>query len=329
MKQAVLVSLVSASLGWHAAYAGPEDASDWLQKAATAARKLNYQGTFVYQHGSQVNTSRVIHIADEAGDRAKLVAVDGPLREIIRDNDEIRCYLPSSKIIKVERRSSRGSFPALLPEQLSQLADHYKIEKGGVDRAAGYECQVVILKPRDTFRYGRFFCAENQTGLLLKSKTFNDKNEVIEQITFPEVQIGVAIDPQWLKPSYSSQSESWRIDRSAVSESVVSGTGWAVQNPPPGFKKILEMKRNVEGKSSPVAHLVYSDGLAAVSVFAEPLPSSSTSAVNGVSQQGAVHIYVRTVGEEHRATVLGETPAVTVLQIGNSLVNPAGRQAQQ
>jgi sigma-E factor negative regulatory protein RseB len=71
-----------------------------------------------------------------------------------------------------------------------------------------------------------------------------------------------------------------------------------------------------------VSHIVYSDGLAAISVFIEPLPK--TRLARSLSHQGAVNIYVRPVAD-HMVTVLGETPAATVMQIANSLEFRSGR----
>jgi sigma-E factor negative regulatory protein RseB len=65
-----------------------------------------------------------------------------------------------------------------------------------------------------------------------------------------------------------------------------------------------------------VSHIVYSDGLAAVSVFIEPLPKGRPA--QSLSHQGAVNIYMRPVAD-HMVTVLGEAPAATVMQIANSL----------
>ena len=71
-----------------------------------------------------------------------------------------------------------------------------------------------------------------------------------------------------------------------------------------------------------VSHIVYSDGLAAISVFIEPLPKGRP--VQSLSHQGAVNIYVRPVAD-HMVTVLGETPAATVMQVANSLELRGGR----
>ena len=89
-----------------------------------------------------------------------------------------------------------------------------------------------------------------------------------------------------------------------------------MRNQPAGFKKIMEMRRTKQGGGVPVAHLVYSDGLAAVSVFIEPLPPSRPA--DGLSHQGAVTIYTKSLPDQ-LVTVLGETPAATVMQIGDSV----------
>jgi sigma-E factor negative regulatory protein RseB len=76
------------------------------------------------------------------------------------------------------------------------------------------------------------------------------------------------------------------------------------------------MKRSIAGRSSSVSHIVFSDGLAAVSVFIEPASKKPSTPV--LTHQGAVNMYTRT-NDDHKITVLGEAPAVTVMQIANSL----------
>jgi sigma-E factor negative regulatory protein RseB len=66
-----------------------------------------------------------------------------------------------------------------------------------------------------------------------------------------------------------------------------------------------------------VKHLVFSDGLATVSVFIEPV-AAMAKPMQSVIRQGAVHVYMRTVAD-HQITVLGEVPSVTVMQIANSV----------
>jgi len=88
-----------------------EDAATWLARAAAAARDLNYVGTIVYQHGSRVETSRLVHMNDRGREAEKLVNLDGPAREVIRRGGEARCYYPDAKIIRVEPRALRLIVP--------------------------------------------------------------------------------------------------------------------------------------------------------------------------------------------------------------------------
>ncbi len=292
------------------------DAMAWLKKIAVASRQINYAGTFVYQHGNQVETSRIAHFVDAGGEYEKLETLDGPPREIVRNNDNVTCYLPDSKSVVIEKRTALR-FPALLPGQLSGIADNYAVKKGEQDRVAGFDCQVIALEPRDNLRYGHKFCVELATGLPLRARTYSDKHEMVESFAFSQLKIGGGVTKDMLKSRFAGKSQSWRIDKSALEQNETSAdTGWVLNNQPTGFRKLTEMKRSIAGRPVQISHIVYSDGLAAVSVFIEPMPKSPPPA--GPTYQGAVNIYVRSQADQ-MVTVVGETPARTVKQIAESL----------
>ncbi|MDQ3185503.1 MAG: MucB/RseB C-terminal domain-containing protein [Pseudomonadota bacterium] len=296
------------------------EALNWLQKIAAAPRQYNYIGIFVYSSGNHIETSRIIHMVDGAGEHEKTQVLDGAPREVIRNNDEMRCYLPESKTVVTEKRWLQTVFPALLPQPLSNLDDNYIVKKGGQERVSDYACQVIELEPRDDKRYGHKWWVDLHTGLLLKAAVM-DKDRVVEQFVFTQLKIGGEIDKELLKSKYSTKAAEWRTTN-LVSSTIGNGKlGWQVKNPPQGFKKVMEMKRNLSGKSMPVSHIALSDGLAAVSVFIEPVSKHSFPPIEGFSpSQGAMSIYTRTVGDTIVTTV-GEVPPDTVMQIGNSVVS--------
>ncbi|HEX9672878.1 MAG TPA: MucB/RseB C-terminal domain-containing protein [Burkholderiales bacterium] len=293
------------------------DGTGWLSKMANASRRLNYSGVFVYQHADRIETSRIVHFVNPAGGEfEKLETLDGPVREVIRTNDQVSCYLPDTKTVIVEPRSARR-FPALLPEQLSGVSENYEVTVAGRDRVAGLECQVIVLAPRDRLRYGHQFCAEAVSGLPLRARTFNEKNQPLESFAFTEVKLGGRFSRDQVRSRYAAKSRTWKVDQSSlVLSDVPADTGWTLTRQPAGFRKLTELKRSIAGRAAMVSHIVYSDGLAAISVFIEPLPK--TRPVKSLSHQGAVNIYVRPVAD-HLVTVLGETPAATVMQVANSL----------
>src|SRR3954471_16096615 len=91
-----LLGAVGCSSSVSAAETAP-DAMAWLKKIAAASRQLNYAGTFSYQHGRQMESSRIVHMLEGSSEQEKLETLDGPHREIIRTNENVTCYVPESR----------------------------------------------------------------------------------------------------------------------------------------------------------------------------------------------------------------------------------------
>jgi sigma-E factor negative regulatory protein RseB len=296
----------------------PAEALAWLRKIHDATRKLSYSGTFVYRNGSRSETSRITRLVDATGSIEKVEVMDGVPREIIRTRDTVRCYLPDARVVKVERqadhRGAERGFPALLPERISALARHYDISLGEVERVAGLDCQIVKLSPKDELRYGHMLYADMKTGMLLKAETLDAKGEVIEQFTFTEFRVG-AVPRERLKPRHATQA--WRVEESGATPANLAAAGWGLSSELPGFRKVTELRRRV-GEAGSVGQVVYSDGLAAVSVFIEPLEGRRDPVRTGLAGVGAIHIYTREVAR-HMVTVVGEAPAASVQRIANAV----------
>ena len=107
-----------------------DEAMQWLARAAHAARDLDYAGTIVYQIGPRVESSRVTHLYDNGHEFSKLVNLDGPAREVVRSDGEVRCYYPDAKLVRIEPGTFRDVFPALLPEQLVAELEDAEIRPG-------------------------------------------------------------------------------------------------------------------------------------------------------------------------------------------------------
>ena len=296
--------------------ASAEDATRWLERAAQAAKSLNYAGTIVYQHNGHVETSRLVHMFDAGQEQEKLVSLDGPAREVIRSSAEVRCYFPDAKVIRIEPKTFRNVFPSLSAEQLRNLAQYYDAKMVMSERVAGHWTQVMVFEPKDGLRYGHKFWADAITGLLIKARLVDDRGEVVEQFSFTDVAINEKIDRDMVKPSWASAPPDWQVKQGSFGEMLPKETGWSVSKLPGGFQKIMEGYRTLRGKREPVVHLVYSDGLVAISVFVEPIAVASVQ--TGVSQQGALNVYT-TRNEDHLITVLGEAPPATVRQIAQSV----------
>jgi sigma-E factor negative regulatory protein RseB len=301
---------VALTLAAGLAQAQAPEALAWLRKINDATQKLSYTGTFVYQNGARTETSRITRYVDAGGDIEKLEVMDGVPREIVRTKDTVRCYLPDSRVVKVDRRTERG-FPSLLPEKISNLARHYDITLGETRRIAGYDCQAVVLTPKDNLRYGYKLYADTNTGMLLKAATLDAKGETVEQFTFTQLAVR-NVTRDMVRSRHTSKT--WRIEDAAAAPA--SLTGWGLSAELPGFQKVVELKRRM-GESKPVGQVVYSDGLAAVSVFIEPMDGRDVVRT-GLASMGAIHIYTREVAN-HMVTVVGEAPAASVQRIADAV----------
>ncbi len=319
MKFWLAAAAMIAALDVCAQDSAPDEALDWLKRIADSARTVSYSGTFVYQHGRKVETSSVVHYVNQAGGVfERLETLDGPPREVVRANDHVTAYIPDAKAVLVERRSTRH-LPVMLPENLSDLKQLYVVSKLAAGRMGGFECVWISVMPKDTLRYGRKFCAELGSALPLRAQVFNERKEVIESFGFSQLTLGGKFNRDQVASRYEARAreQKWRVDRSALDVvEQATDTGWTATNLPTGFRKSMEVKRTIVGRRLALPHLVYSDGLAAISVFVEPKVKDIPG--RPLTRQGAVHIYRRAYGE-HIVTVLGEAPAATIMQIANSM----------
>jgi len=307
-RAAVLLCALAAGFP-AAAHAQSPESLAWLRKIQEATRTLSYTGTFVYQHGGRSETSRITRLAP--ADVEKLEVLDGLPRELVRTKDTVRCYLPESKVVKVEQRTPDRTFPALLPERVTALARHYDIALGEVRRIGGFDCQAVKLTPKDNLRYGYHLYADRASGMLIGAVTVDANGKQIEQFMFTQLSIG-KVTPDMVKSRQPSND--WRVEDAEAAPAEL--TGWSLNAELPGFHKVVELKRRMESK--PVGQVVYSDGLTAVSVFIEPLEGRREPSRTGLASLGAIHIYTREVAN-HMVTVVGEAPAVSVQRIANAV----------
>jgi sigma-E factor negative regulatory protein RseB len=244
--------------------------------------------------------------------------MNGWAREIIRDNDEVICYLPDKKAVMAGHNldiSTDKNFPSLLPEQTEKLKHVYSISVRKSERIAGRSTQMLTILPKDAFRYGYRLWADDKTGLLLKTDLIGAEGKILEQFMFTAIVIGGEIADVELKPGFSGKGMVWQRAEQTSQDSKESAD-WVASDLPAGFEITKQMVRGIPGKPHPVTHLVFSDGLATVSVFIEKgMPAAEKDIATGM---GGVHAY-RTRRDNYQVTTVGEVPAVTVARIGESI----------
>ena len=288
----------------------------WVQSIQQAAVRVNYSGTIVYQAGGEMRTSRITHLFDGAHSHERIQTMDGKPREYIRlrteNNDEVRCLIPESRRVIIEHRAIEEPFPGLIGAPAEAILERYELKTGEVERVAGIECQVLVLEPRDPLRYGYRLCVDRATGLLLKAQTLGERHEVLEQVAFTDIRIGERIDRSRLKPAWAT--EGWTVEKSEYRRADLDKAGWIVPAPD-GFRRTKEVLRRMG--TGDAMQVVFSDGLATMSVFIEP-SSAGTPVVDEVQMMGPTAVYARRLGDA-LVTVIGEVPPSAVRTLAKSV----------
>lgn len=305
-----------------------QQAREWLARMAESVQHRNYQGTFVYFHDGELEAMQLVHHAGEQGGAEHLVSLSGEPREIIREGDVVKCYLPGRQTVIVQRGDSAMPLPARVPLDDPGLEKQYEFLLLGKSRIAGRECRQVGIRPRDAYRFGYRLCLDEKTGLPLKSELMTDDGEVVEQVMFTSLEIlpdNVHTDASGksFRPAVETENFTWQVRHGEAPEAARPAIGaetdssWQASKLPPGFVLTHDGAMASGESDQRTWHQVYSDGLASVSVFAEPA-GQSRKALEGLSRMGAMSIY----GRRERGwqlTVVGEVPPRTVEMIGESL----------
>jgi len=289
----------------------------WLEKMSTAMSQMDYQGTFVYVQGDEVVTMRITHVAGEDGIRERLVSVSGAPREVIRDSNGVRWVLGDDQSVLADQPFNRSFFPQLPADQQGQTERCYELKLGGNGRIAGRPVRSLSVLPRDDFRYGYALWLEERSGLLLKWELVDRKRKPLARLMFTDFRMGSEVDKGELVPS--SQLKEYRTVESSLPAGrgqVTSTPRWQPSKLPPGFELAAH---RLFGRSDRgiFEHLVYSDGLAAVSVYVES-DENDGAQKSGVSLMGTTHAFSR-VSDGVVITVIGDVPEATVRVIGNAV----------
>jgi sigma-E factor negative regulatory protein RseB len=311
----LLLALISAS---SFAVDQTPAAQKLIRQMSEANHKLNYEGVFVYRRHGKMDTMRIIHKVGENGVQERIVSLTGFAREVIRDKNSVTCILPDNESVMVEKSSPRQFRISQLPEQINKVSEYYTFSIAGQDRVANRPAWVVDILPRDDFRYGYQLWIDLESKLLLKSELKNKEGMPIEQFFFAKLQIVEEIPDEWLEPEISGVGYTWH-DNSSEDYPVHKGNvSWKATWMPDGFVMSDQEKQNVEESQMPVEHLMYSDGLAMVSVFVEKL-DKPVNVVTGPSSMGGVNTF-STMSDSYLITAVGEVPRDTVKLFAKSVV---------
>ena len=242
------VACVSVPLAWAQSEA-PAQASEvraWLLRIHEAASRQNFQGTFVVTGGGAVSSARIAHYCEGKNQFERSESLDGQARHVYRFNDVVHTVWPASRVALIEQRTLLTSFPALLQAGDDRIVDFYDVRPQGTDRVAGHEANLLVVKPKDGYRYGYRLWADQASGLLLRADVLGERGEVLETSAFSDVAINVKSQPESvLQPM--KKLDGYRVLRPLLTPTRLETEGWVQHPSAPGFRQVSCVKRPMEG----------------------------------------------------------------------------------
>ena len=294
-----------------------QDASSWIASMNSAVEELNYRGVFVHMQGSTVETLLIIHANNDGRVSERIMSLDGAGREIIRDGEEVRCILPDSETVLLEDSAAASPLISALPNYSEALAANYDFNlHRRAARIADRRAQIVSIMPKDDLRYGYRLWLDTETAMPLKSQLVDESGNTVEQVLFTRIEISDSIPVGDLQPTINTEGFTL-IRPPALAARGQGKMSLVASQLPNGFSLSAATKRPMAGSQYPVDHLVYSDGLATVSVFVED-PQSSPDIASGFSRLGTANAFSLTINGR-QVTAVGEVPRQTVESIAKSL----------
>jgi sigma-E factor negative regulatory protein RseB len=142
----------------------------------------------------------------------------------------------------------------------------------------------------------------------------------LEEIRFISILLPDEVSEDSVMSSIDiSEFDVSRNSKAAVYETAGDGlVVWRAEQLPAGFMLTVSRYEYTDSANQPRVHMVYTDGLASVSVFIDMAVAASEQA-EGLSMMGAANAY-SVMRDGHLITAMGEVPPTTVKQIALSTV---------
>ena len=277
-----------------------------LEKSAKASQQLNYEGVFHSQSSSESNSTHVIHANIDNKEYCLLKMLDGAPNEVFCSGDMV--YVTSQDGLLIKKRKNQFLFPSVLPSDIKHLKKNYQLSFGEKKRVADRMAQHIELKAKDNLRFNYHIWIDDKNLLPLKLIVTNNKNITIEQSTFTTIAFSEVIDKDIFEKNINL-SEIY-VAKNKFVENYVSNKFWNLKDLPSGFKEVDLISRRVNGLNLLDYQIIFSDGLAYVSLFIRPI-TRGTEPKEGTVAIGPTNISAR-YQDGYQIMSVGMVPPETV-----------------
>lgn len=291
-----------------------DEGQEWLNRMGAALSGTSYAGEFVCESAGRTERLRIVHRVRGGVVTERLVSLSGSGRELVRQDDEVVVYLPDRKLAIIERRPAGSDLMGVLPKFGGEFGNWYEVSYVGREAAPLGPAAVVAVRPRDGYRFGYRLWVDEKTHMPVRSELSDPAGRVIERLRFTRLEIDSDIADSAFEPALDRSKLRWARQAPLT---VGVAPAWRAAQMPPGFRLSVSGLQAMAGANGPVSHLVFSDGLASVSIFIQA-PAPGAAPIVGSGRSGVASAF-STVVEGQQVTAVGEVPPDTLKYIATGL----------
>ncbi len=249
--------------------------AQWLERMNQALTTRNYDGTFTHWHGGSVEMLRIIHRVQDGVVSERLVSLDGSGREFIRTGANLTCYLPDQRTVLVEQRPPQEPLVGF-PSVNDQTASFYDIRRSGAPARTAATPTSSRCRPRTST------ATATGCGSMTPRPCRCRRSCATRAATSSSRSCSRSSSCPRASPTRSSSPTCRPLASSGCATTPRRSRRrrpqprWNAMQLPPGFRMTMRSAQTMPGSAALVDHLVFTDGLASVSVFVETQQARGT-----------------------------------------------------
>jgi sigma-E factor negative regulatory protein RseB len=308
----ILISVVALfSLSNTPAFAELMPAKALLLEMNQASQQLSYELSYIHIKKNGIEPLLYRHALEDGKQLEHLVYLSGPIKEVIKRDDEISYFEPGNDPFTVKSNTIVAPSIPLLNTNVEILSQFYDFVNIGRGREAGTACQVIRVVPKDGMRYSYVLWVSENIKLPLRVDLVDRDGEILEQ---------------YRTISYNVNENLYRIMvglKTAQLPAVLSFPGselknsaWQVSWLPSGFVSKELSRYRIAMTDKVVENQLFSDGLFSFSVYVSEKDNQSLH--DQLIRQGR-RTLLSVIKGTNEISVIGDIPPTTAKRIAQSV----------
>ncbi len=316
MKLSALIFLL-LSINVSAITTDTESAKLSLERLSQSLRQLNFTTSFVVVKNNQAEPYHWLHGVGANGQELEVFTrLNGPRRDVLRQGEVVSYIEPEQEAYSLTSNNAQSPIPSIFRGNISELEESYRFIAVGRSRVLGRVAQLVRIVAKDKYRFSYWLWLDQQSGLLLKMAVLTRQGQLLEQIQFTHIEVSEQLSESLAKFQLTELPAVITVNNQQQNKDL----SWQVDWLPQGFSVIKSNQHNLNsynrGDDKAVEFMLFSDGLAQVSVYVNPSEESYRAAE--YASDGATIVFNHVL-QGIEVGVVGDIPLETAKRIAESI----------